>query len=66
MPNDFEMCVDSGGKVVTKKLKGGKYMHLCKDKDGKWHQGEVKTKETTAKPTTGAFMRSAKKNLTNK
>jgi len=44
MPRDFTRCVSEGGKVVTKKLSGGKYIHLCKDKSGKWHQGEVKKK----------------------
>ena len=42
MPEGFLRCVREGGKVITKKLSGGKYMHLCKDKSGNWHQGEVK------------------------
>jgi putative hemolysin len=42
MPADFVACVKNGGKVITKSLKGGKYIHLCKDKQGKWHQGEVR------------------------
>ena len=45
MPEDFTNCVNSGGKVVTKKLKGNKYMHICYDKKGKPHSGEVKTKK---------------------
>ena len=44
MPADFERCVDSGGRVRTEKLKGGKYMHVC-FKDGKSYAGEVKSKE---------------------
>ena len=64
MPEDFDECVANKGKVITKKLKGGKYMHLCKSKDGKWHNGEVKTLKTSSKPTKGAFVRSADKNLT--
>jgi len=45
MPEDFTRCVSEGGKVITKTLPKGKYVHLCKDKAGKWHKGEVKTKE---------------------
>ncbi len=29
MPEDFDRCVRQGGKVITKTLKGGKYMHIC-------------------------------------
>jgi len=43
MPVDFTKCVKNGGKVVTKKLKGGKYMNICYDKDGNSYSGEVKT-----------------------
>lgn len=42
MPKDFTQCVNKGGKTRTKKLKGNKYIHVCKDKSGKWHSGEVK------------------------
>ncbi len=45
MPADFTKCVDEGGRVRTLKLKKGKYMHVCFDKKGKSHAGEVKTKE---------------------
>ena len=45
MPRKFMKCVKSGGKVITKKLKGGKYIHLCKTKSGKWTKGEVKKKK---------------------
>ncbi|KKU88269.1 MAG: hypothetical protein UY18_C0017G0003 [Microgenomates group bacterium GW2011_GWF2_47_9] len=45
MPADFDKCVADGGKVRTKPLSGGKYMHICYDKEGKSHAGEVKTKE---------------------
>jgi hypothetical protein len=44
MPKQFESCVSEGGRVRTKTLKGGKYIHLC-FKDGKSFAGEVKTKE---------------------
>lgn len=49
MPEAFTKCVDAGGKVVTKKLKGNKYIHICYDKNGDPHSGEVKTKKKKAK-----------------
>jgi len=42
MSHDFTACQNNGGKIITKSLSGGRYMHLCKDKNGRWHQGEVK------------------------
>jgi hypothetical protein len=45
MPKDFERCVDQGGRVRTKKLKDEKYVHVCYDKRGKSHAGEVKRKK---------------------
>lgn len=45
MPKNFIACVKAGGKVVTKNLKGNKYMHICYDKDGKAYPGEIKTKK---------------------
>jgi bifunctional DNA-binding transcriptional regulator/antitoxin component of YhaV-PrlF toxin-antitoxin module len=45
MPLDFLKCIKDGGKVVTKKLDGGKYIKLCKDKSGKWHKSEVHRRE---------------------
>lgn len=44
MPEDFDRAVKAGGKVITKKLPNGKYIHLVLHK-GKWHRGEVKTKK---------------------
>ena len=44
MPAGFEKCVSSGGRVRTKKLSGGRYIHIC-FKDGKSYAGEVKTKK---------------------
>jgi hypothetical protein len=44
MPAAFDACVKGGGRVRTKKLGGGKYMHIC-FKDGKSFAGEVKKKE---------------------
>jgi hypothetical protein len=43
MPAAFEKCVEEGGRVRTKKLKDGKYIHIC-FKDGKSYAGEVKKK----------------------
>ena len=48
MPAAFEKCVREGGKVITKTLKGGKYIHICYLK-GKSYAGEVKTKKEKAK-----------------
>ena len=49
MPQDFLNCVKAGGKVVTKKLGNGKYIHLCKTKSGKWTRGHTKTKQGSNK-----------------
>ena len=48
MPADFDMCVKNGGKVRTKTMSGGKYMHICIDKNGKSHAGYVKMKQEGA------------------
>jgi hypothetical protein len=45
MPKDFDTCVKEGGRVRTLKLKGNKYIHICYDKQGKSHAGEVKEKK---------------------
>ena len=44
MPKDFENAVKAGAKVITKKLKDGKYIHLALHK-GKWTAGEVHEKK---------------------
>lgn len=49
MPKGFTNCVNSGGKVVTKNLKGNKYIHICYGKDGKTYTGEVKTRKKKSK-----------------
>jgi putative hemolysin len=49
MPKEFTDCVKKGGRVVTKKLKGNKYIKICYDKDGNTHAGEVKTKKKSEK-----------------
>ncbi len=41
MPQAFLNCVKNGGRVRTKNLGGGKYIHLC-FKDGKSYSGEVR------------------------
>lgn len=43
MPADFDACVANGGRVKTIKVGKNKYMHVCYDKEGKSHAGEVKT-----------------------
>lgn len=43
MPEGFDKCVKNNGRVRTKTLKDGKYIHIC-FKDGKSYPGEVKTK----------------------
>lgn len=43
MPADFERCVANGGRVRTKTLSGGRYIHIC-FLDGKSYAGEVKKK----------------------
>jgi len=44
MPEDFDKCVKGGGKVRTKTISASEYMHICIDKNGETHAGEVKTK----------------------
>ena len=45
MPSDFDKCVNDGGKVVTKNVNDKQYLHICYDKKGKPHAGEVRTKQ---------------------
>lgn len=47
MPKAFEACIKNGGKVRTKKLKGGKYIKICFLK-GKSYPGEVHTSQSKA------------------
>lgn len=44
MPKNFEKCIREGGRVRTKKLSSGRYIHIC-FKDGKSYAGEVKKKK---------------------
>ena len=48
MPKDFNKCVKEGGRVRTIPVKGHKdeYMHICYDKKGKAHAGEVRKKKS--------------------
>lgn len=45
MPKAFDRAVKQGAKIITKKLSGGRYMHLAKLPSGKWVRGEVKKKK---------------------
>ena len=47
MPEGFDKCRSSGGRIRTKKLKEGKYIHICYI-DGKSYAGEVKQKKKGA------------------
>jgi hypothetical protein len=49
MPKAFEDCVKNGGRVRTKTLSGGRYMHIC-FLDGKSYAGEVKKAKTKPAP----------------
>ena len=46
MPAAFDKCVKQNGRVRTKTLKGGKYIHIC-FKGGKSFAGHVKQKTST-------------------
>lgn len=43
MPADFTKCQKEGGRIRTKKTSATSYIHICYDKGGKSHAGEVKT-----------------------
>lgn len=44
MPLGFEMCRAKGGRIRTKKLPNGKYMHIC-FLGNKSYAGEIKKKK---------------------
>lgn len=48
MPKGFDTCVKKGGRVRTKELGDGKYMHIC-FLDGKSYAGYVKKKDAVSK-----------------
>jgi len=62
MPKEFTDCVKNDGKVVTKKLKGGKYLHICYDKEGNSYSGEVLTKKRESSKIPTNNKKSQKKN----
>ena len=43
-PKAFDDCIKNNGKVRTKKLKNGRYMKICYDKEGNSYPGEIKKK----------------------
>ena len=47
MPADFEKCQAEGGKIITHTIDKNRYIHVCYDKDGKSHPGEVRTKKSS-------------------
>lgn len=48
MPIKFDNCRKRGGRIRTKSLKGGKYMHICFI-GGKSFAGEVKKRKKIGK-----------------
>ncbi len=42
MPAAFDACRAGGGKIRTVKPNSSTYIHVCVDKGGKTHVGEVK------------------------
>ena len=44
MPEAFNRCVKNGGRMFTKSLPGGKYVHGCQIKGQKAVWGELKQK----------------------
>ena len=48
MPRAFENCIKRGGRVRTKKLKGGKYIKICFI-NGKSYAGETHKKKNPRK-----------------
>lgn len=47
MPKDFDNCVKNGGRVRTKQLSGGRYIHIC-FLGGKSYAGHTKKKKKGA------------------
>lgn len=60
MPAGFDRCVKNGGRVRTKKLSGGRYMHICW-LNGKSYAGEVHTKKKKSKLVKKKILRKYKK-----
>ena len=49
MPAGFEKCEAEGGRIKTKSIKGGRYMRICWNKQGKSFAGEVQQSKTKEK-----------------
>ena len=49
MPEDFDKCRAEKGRIVTIKPNPSEYLHICYDKNGKSHRGEVKKTMTGKK-----------------
>ena len=58
MPKAFENCVKNGGRVKTKSLSDGRYMHIC-FLNGKSYAGEIKTAKS--KSSTSSLVKPKKK-----
>ena len=68
MPKEFLDCIKKNGKVFTKKLKGDKYIKICKiggktytsevhsRKDSKGESNVAKARRTTAILNAGAYI----------
>lgn len=56
MPAAFDKCVRMGGKVRTKNLKDGKYVHFC-FLNGKSYMGEVKQSKKDSTSTLASAVR---------
>ncbi len=51
MPKEFDTCVAAGGRVRTKTMSRGRFIHICFPKGGGPSvAGEVKTKQDTQTP----------------
>jgi len=59
-PIGFDNCRKNGGKIRTKELSGGTYIHIC-ILNGKSYAGEVKSKKAESKsPVADAIARRMK------
>lgn len=60
MPEAFEKCRKAGGKIRTKDLGNGKYMHVC-ILNGKSYAGYVKMKDSKGSKYTKELMHASKR-----
>jgi len=56
MPAAFDACRKGGGKIRTKQMGGGKYMHIC-ILNGKSYKGEVKSKSPSGESPVAAAIK---------